>query len=44
MKSAGTIKYVMSNLDWISNIPRVDCTGSGSVEKTMDITFARIAV
>jgi hypothetical protein len=40
-KLARTIKYVRSNLDWISNIPKVDCAGSGPVEKTVDITVAR---
>jgi hypothetical protein len=40
-KIASVIKYVRSNLDWISNIPKVDCAGSGPVEKTVDITVAR---
>jgi hypothetical protein len=40
-KIASAIKYVRSNLDWISNIPKVDCAGSGPVEKTVDITVAR---
>ena len=40
-KIASVIKYMRSNLDWISNIPKVDCAGSGPVEKTVDITVAR---
>jgi hypothetical protein len=40
-KLASVIKYVRSNLDWIANIPKVDCAGSGPVEKTVDITVAR---
>jgi len=40
-KITKAIKYVRSNLDWISNIPKVDCAGSGPVEKTVDITVAR---
>ena len=40
-KLALAIKYIHSNLDWIANIPKVDCAGSGSVEKTVDITVAR---
>lgn len=36
-----TATYVMSNLDWIENIPKVDGYGSGPVEKTVDITVAR---
>jgi hypothetical protein len=40
-KVASVIKYVRSNLDWIANIPKVDCAGSGPVEKTVDITVAR---
>ena len=40
-KLTGVIKYVHSNLDWIVNIPKVDCAGSGPVEKTVDITVAR---
>lgn len=35
------IKYIHSNLDWIANIPKVDCAGSGPIEKTVDITVAR---
>ena len=40
-KIASVIKYVRFNLDWISNIPMVDGYGSGSVDKTVDITVAR---
>jgi len=40
-KLASAIKYVRSNLDWIANIPKVDCAGSGPVEKTVDIAVAR---
>jgi Uncharacterised protein family (UPF0236) len=36
-----TAGYVMSNLDWIENIPKADGYGSGPVEKTVDITVAR---
>jgi len=35
------VKYIHSNLDWIANIPKVDCAGSGPIEKTVDITVAR---
>jgi hypothetical protein len=41
LKIVETASYVMSNLDWIENIPRVDGYGSGPVEKTVDITVAR---
>jgi hypothetical protein len=41
MKMLETAGYVMSNLDWIENIPKVDGYGSGPVEKTVDITVAR---
>jgi len=40
-KLASVIKYVQANLDWIANIPKVDCAGSGPIEKTVDITVAR---
>jgi hypothetical protein len=41
LKILETAGYVMSNLDWIENIPKVDGYGSGPVEKTVDITVAR---
>jgi len=41
MKILETAGYVMSNLDWIENIPKADGYGSGPVEKTVDITVAR---
>ncbi len=40
-KLASAIKYIHSNLDWRANIPKVDCSGSVPVEKTVDITVAR---
>lgn len=41
LKIMETAGYVMSNLDWIENIPKVEGYGSGPVEKTVDITVAR---
>jgi len=41
LKIVETAGYVMSNLDWIENIPKVDGYGSGPVEKTVDITVSR---
>jgi hypothetical protein len=40
-KIAEAVNYVVSNLDWIENIPKVDGYGSGPVEKTVDIAVAR---
>jgi len=40
-KIAEAANYVMSNLDWIENIPEVDGYGSGPVEKTVNIAVAR---
>lgn len=40
-KIAEATNYVMSNLDWIENIPKVEGYGSGPVEKTVDIAVAR---
>lgn len=34
-------QYVMNNLDWIENIPKVEGYGSGPVEKTVDIAVSR---
>jgi hypothetical protein len=36
-----TIQYVMNNLDWIENIPKVEGYGSVRVEKTVDIAVSR---
>jgi len=40
-KIAEVANYVLSNLDWIENIPKVEGYGSGPVEKTVDIAVAR---
>ncbi len=40
-KISGVIEYVENNLEWIENIPKVGGYGSGSIEKTVDITVAR---
>lgn len=40
-KLVSVIKYMHSNLDWIANTTKVDCAGSGPIEKTVDITVAR---
>ena len=40
-KLLGAIAYVEGNLEGIGNIPLVDGYGSGSVEKTVDITVCR---
>jgi len=40
-KLVSAIKYIHYNLDWIANIPKVECAGSGPIEKTVDITVAR---
>lgn len=36
-----TADYVLSNRDWIENIPQADGYGSGPIEKTVDITVSR---